>query len=76
MSVQFVCQRGVGGLFVFVFLIRAGTPMYNREGGPVVHEQGATICRTVAIMQHKMLCVWQKNNTRYSSDKNATHNIW
>ena len=38
MSVQFVCQRGVGGLFVFVFLIRAGTPMYSREGGPVVHE--------------------------------------
>ena len=26
MSVQFVCQRGVGGLFVFPFLICAGTP--------------------------------------------------
>jgi len=27
MSVQFVCQRGVGGLFVFLFLICAGTPI-------------------------------------------------
>jgi len=43
MSVQFVCQRGVGGLFVFVFLICAGTPMYIREGGPVVHEQRCDI---------------------------------
>ena len=45
MSVQFVCQRGVGGLFVFRFLICAGTPMYIREGGPVVHEQSVTNCR-------------------------------
>jgi len=26
MSVQFVCQRGVGGLFVFVFWFCFGTP--------------------------------------------------
>ena len=43
MTVQFVCQRGVGGLFVFPFLICVGTPMI-REGGPIVHEPLYVVC--------------------------------
>ena len=42
MSVQFVCQRSVGGLFVFLFLICAGTP----KGGWALSSRAATICRT------------------------------
>ncbi len=54
MSVQFVCQRGVGGLFIFRFLICAGTPMYIREGGPVVHEQRCD------ILSHWHDFTWQR----------------
>jgi hypothetical protein len=57
-SVQFVSQRGDGGLFVFVFWICVGTPIGRRPGG------WARRSRAVLQLCNTRCCVCDKKTTQ------------